>query len=132
MSRTITVLLLSAALFGLAGCSPNKTDEAGEAQSTLAGENETSSGPGTGIGGVEASRPNGASSVVGSRNDLTAASGQQGVAPPTAGPGAVKSESSPACCLSQHSGVFARELATFPVRESEIRRVSVRVSSGKP
>jgi len=35
------------------------------------------------------------------------------------------------CCASEHSGVFARELATFPVRESEIRRVSVRVSAGK-
>ena len=36
------------------------------------------------------------------------------------------------CCASAHSGLFARELATFTVRESEIRRDFSRVSSGKP
>ena len=36
------------------------------------------------------------------------------------------------CCASAHSGLFARELATFTVRESEIRRDFSRISSGKP
>ena len=33
-------------------------------------------------------------------------------------------------CLSQHSGVFCASSRHFSVRESEIRRVSVRVSAG--
>ncbi len=121
MIRTITATILSAALFGLAGCSERETDEASQTQpagsvgrDTLppeasppdalppkasprdasaadASPPKASTRLAAGLNGGQASDPKVAPPAVAARHASNLPEGQQGAAPPTAGAGSVES-----------------------------------------